>query len=338
MTKVNDNTGEDGREAGHDQDDTDLEAGAAGKGEGEGGEAGDDDGDTDDDVARAKRIGWVPESEWKGKNPPKHGFMSAKEYIARGEQLLPIAIARNATLDAKLAKADETSRALAGKLDEATRRLEEVGGVVRTLHKQNVETRKQAYERARADILAEQVRAAGEANPERVQKLQRDLDALDKGKPTDAELATDDGAGKGKGEDEAGERRTAAADDDAGKGKPKVSPAAQAWVDANPWFNASPKLNGAAIEQHDENLKAGMTEAESFEKLTEQIKEQFPERFENPARRSAPAVARPGGKSPPKKTKTFDDLPKEAKDAYREIARHDPKYTKEDYVKDYIWD
>jgi hypothetical protein len=90
---------------------------------------------------------------------------------------------------------------------------------------------------------------------------------------------------------------------------------------------------------HDVNLKSGMTEQDSFDQLTEQVKERFPEHFENGERRRAPSVSRPnGGRPPPKKGKTFDDLPKESKDAYFEIVKHDKKYSKEQYVKDYIWD
>lgn len=311
------------------EDEHQDEALRAGQGEGEGA----DEGDTEEEIARARRLGWIPESEWKGKKPPKHGFMDAREYIQRGEQLLPIAISRAQTLETKLGDRDRENGDLKTQLQEANRRIEEVGGVVRTLHKQSVDAAKRAYEKARRDLLDEQVAAAGEANPERVRHIQTQIDELDKTKPTDVEEADETTRREA-------ERRGTPANPEEGQGdnRPKVSEVTKKWVEANPWFNASPLLNGAAIEQHDKNLKSGMTEAESFDELTEQIKEQFPDRFENGERRRPAPVARPGGTPPKKKVKTFEDLPAESKQAYAEISRHDPKYTKEQYVKDYQWD
>jgi hypothetical protein len=302
-----------------------------------GADGGDDDEDTDEDKAAARRIGWVPETEWKGKKAPKHGFMSAKEYIARGEQVLPVMIERNRRLNDAVADRDKTNRELSGKLDEAIKKVGELGEVVGTLHKANVDVAKRAYDKARKDILDAQIKAATDADPAKVATLQTQLDELDKTKPVDPPARTaateDDEDDDGKGGNKGRQQRQ-------NDGTPQPSQATRDWIAKNKWFNESPKLNGAAIEQHTENMKSGMTEDESFEVLADQIKEEFPDRFENPERRRAPAVSRPrgGGGTPPKKGKTFDDLPTDAKAAFEAIRSRDKDYTKEQYLKDYAWD
>jgi hypothetical protein len=45
-----------------------------------------------------------------------------------------------------------------------------------------------------------------------------------------------------------------------------------------------------------------------------------------------------GGRQQRGRGRTFDDLPQEAKDAYARFAKQDKKFTKEDYLRDYIWD
>jgi hypothetical protein len=318
-------------------DDENQEGKTGGKGAGE---AADDAGgeDTEQDIREAKRLGWTPEADWKGKQPPKHGFMSAREYLDRGKQLLPLMIDRNKTLNAKLNASDETINTLKTQLEESNRRIEEVGGVVRTLHQQAVEVGKRAYDKARRELEAKRREAVAAADTEEFSRVQAELDELDTGKPAEA-AGTKAGDSERKGTDKSEKKESEIE-------QPKVSSATRDWVKDNPWFNKSAMLNGAAIEIHDKNLKSGMTEAESFEQLTDQVKEMFPDRFaegdgddgaDEPRRRPA-AVRRPGGRPPAKNGKAFDDLPADAKAAYAAIAAHDPKYTKDKYLKDYIWD
>ena len=39
--------------------------------------------------AEARKMGWLPESEWMGA-PPKYGFVDAQTFLERGETILPI--------------------------------------------------------------------------------------------------------------------------------------------------------------------------------------------------------------------------------------------------------
>jgi hypothetical protein len=60
-----------------------------------------------DEVEKAKTMGWKEPKEWKG-NPPKNGFVKAKEYLERAETVIPIMRAENKKLKDELndARAD----------------------------------------------------------------------------------------------------------------------------------------------------------------------------------------------------------------------------------------
>lgn len=339
---------DDAGKTGHDDDTNDqrhddIDAGAKKTGADAGNQNDDGDDEGGDDAgkqaeieARARRLGWVPESEWRGSKPPKGGFMEAEEYIARGEQVLSLSLARGRKLESELAASERSNKELKDTLAETNRRIDEMSGVVRTLHEQSVAVGKRAYEKARADLRAEMLEAAKEANPERVQQIQEQLDQLDKDKPTDPppkkKADTDDEGGD---ESRARQQTPKKSGDEA----PKFPPQIEEWVGKNSWFNRDTVLRARAIELHGEDIAAGKSIDESLDDLTDRLREEFPTRFENGERRRPSAVVRPrGGGDPPKKKKTFADLPADAKAAFAAIKHTDPKYTEEKYLADYQWD
>jgi len=94
--------------------------------------------------AKAEKMGWIPPSRYKGE--PER-FVDAEEYVARGEQVLPIVRAQNhklqSELDALRASQAETQAALA----KATTALEEIE------ERHTVATQK-AVEKAHGDLKA----------------------------------------------------------------------------------------------------------------------------------------------------------------------------------------
>ena len=52
---------------------------------------------------QAREMGWVPESEFKGEKRPAK-FLSAKEFVQRGEEFLPIVRAQNRELKGKVSQ------------------------------------------------------------------------------------------------------------------------------------------------------------------------------------------------------------------------------------------
>lgn len=57
--------------------------------------------------AEARKMGWVPEEEFKGEKRPSK-FLSAEEYYRRGEEVIPIIRARNKDLEKRLEEQDAT--------------------------------------------------------------------------------------------------------------------------------------------------------------------------------------------------------------------------------------
>jgi hypothetical protein len=75
---------------------------------------------------------------------------------------------------------------------------------------------------------------------------------------------------------------------------------------------------------------------EVFADVEKKVRNRFPEIFSNPRRSGASTVE--GATAPVKKNdRSFDALPKEAKDAYARFAKQIPGFTKEQYIKNYQW-
>lgn len=67
-----------------------------------------------DDEARARRLGWFPEAEWDGRRAAAEGrrkpsrFLSAREFIERVENELPVLRSHLARLEERCAKHERT--------------------------------------------------------------------------------------------------------------------------------------------------------------------------------------------------------------------------------------
>jgi hypothetical protein len=77
---------------------------------------------------------------------------------------------------------------------------------------------------------------------------------------------------------------------------------------------------------------------EFYEEVTRQVKEAQPEKFTNPARKSASVSSSSDGRSPSTKTKkSYNDLPSEAKQACDKFVKQ-KLMTQEQYVAEYQWE
>lgn len=123
---------------------------------------------------------------------------------------------------------------------------------------------------------------------------------------------------------------------------PDDAPAFKAWKSANAWYEKDDEMTSFAdnIGAHLYRTK-GLEGDKLFEAVTEKVKREFPEKFENPRRNAAPAVE---GSSPQRKTgKGYADLPAEARAACERMAKNaygdnpeQAKKFKEQYVKQYF--
>ena len=272
---------------------------------------------TPEEQAYARRLGWVPESEWDDARAEKEGrrkpaqFVSARDYIGRTQDNLPL-------MRERLQKQDRQIQDLTGKIAE-------VHGVVIGQRNMTIE----AVKRARLQGIAEaeaRMRDAVESG---------ELPAFDKAKEDrDALLKTPEPAAPKPKERE--QEREA----------PPKNPEAERWVAANQWFNEDRDLQNVMITE-ELIVKRKNPELDTFavlEKAKANVQKRYPELFGINPRRAAP-----GSVSPPSGARQgrtgFDGLPQADKDEYErqrimfsKIIGRDGKptpYTKEEFMSQY---
>lgn len=254
--------------------------------------------------ARARRLGWKPQEEYKG----RRDWVPAEQFIETAENELPVLRENLRKLDEKYVK-DVNS--LKGELGE-------IKQVLTDYREFASRGEQRAYERARKDLEDKRDTAVAHADTETFKQTQKELEELDK----QAREVT-----KPKAEVE----------------KPAVAvpdPAITSWIAENDWFSRDRELHAFAKSQDAYLIEAkpGLSVAERLEMVKERTKREFPDKFGNPRREQAAAVAEPGSQPSRKKGgKTYDDLPAEAKAACDKFVKSIPGFKKEDYVRDYDW-
>lgn len=119
-----------------------------------------------------------------------------------------------------------------------------------------------------------------------------------------------------------------------------LDPLAQLWLEDNPWYNTNQKLQTYADGLSDRVIAEGYRYGSKgyFSELTRRVKEGFPEDFET--QRGGANTVEQGNTIDTKSSnnaKTFENLPKEAKDAALKFEKTG-LMSREDYVKAYEWE
>lgn len=269
--------------------------------------------------ARARRMGWRPKEEFRG---PPDKWSSAEDFIARGENELPILRERNRNLDRQLQTTSET-------VAELKTRMEQTGEVLSSMREMSLKAEERAYKKARAEIEEEQRTRAAAADVAGVTETQRKLEELDKEREAAKVVVV-----------------PVTAKPDAPTAKPR-DPVAEQWIADNPWFTSDPEMNSTAQGIHTGMLQSrkDLSLAENLAETKRRVMKLYPEKFANPNREEAVTVAQPSGNAPAptnkNKKKTYADLPADAKaacDKYvKQINSTSPKkpYTPEEYVSMY---
>lgn len=201
--------------------------------------------DTDIET-RARVMGWKPLEEYRG---PPHAWRDAAAFVERGETELPIMRQQNRKLTQDVEKLREDQGHAVTLIRDLTDRF-------RTADQR-------AYDRARADILAER-KAAVEAG---------DTAAFDR---AEARLA------------------------DTEKTAPKPVPTAPAangagvpvevieWSVDNPWFETDPTLKAVAMSYHNLLLarEPTLSLTANLAKVTAEVQRRYPDRFPAPGRKN----------------------------------------------------
>jgi hypothetical protein len=259
--------------------------------------------DGNDAETKARRLGWVPKEDFRG-DPDKH--RSAEEFLKRGEEILPILQRDNKRLHENFGKVEK--------------QLKETQETLQTYSEFAKKAAEREYKKSLRELETKLDAAIELADVSQARQLRKEIAELDGGEP----------APKPKPEP--------VGEPDA----PKVDPEVQTWIEQNQWFNNSASLRTYAVEEFGELEKRypGKSRTELLAEVKQRTVDRFPDKFGiNPKRDGAAAVASPTGEGTRRKTgKTYDDLPAEAKKACDKFVRTIPKYTRDQYVKDYEWD
>ena len=120
-----------------------------------------------------------------------------------------------------------------------------------------------------------------------------------------------------------------------------TNPAYEKWVSENEWYLNDPELHAYAdsVAEFLRRTKPHLVNSPAvFDEVKKLTKSQFPDKFENPARKS-PSTVEGGTKVKGGKPKrSFDTLPADAKEQCKKFERTIPGFKREDYVKDFDWD
>jgi len=277
-----------------------------GEGTGETGETG----EKGDAEARARRMGWVPESEWQG-DPPKAGFASAEAFIERGESELPILRERNRKLDKELA--------------ETSQRIAELGTTLAEFKEHSAKVDERAVKRAKEELKAAQRKAVEDGDTDAFDTAAKGIEDLDKDAP--------------KPEDRSVKAQAKSPDDD---------PVFKKWAGQNPWYGDDVVRTVFANSAAPIIAEKGYTGTAFYAEIEREVRAEYPERFENPNRKRASNVEG-GGRSTPRPKKNgrdYGNLPAEAKAQCDKFVKTmvkgangkmEPLLTREQFVEDYDW-
>lgn len=252
---------------------------------------------TPQDVEReAREMGWRPQEEYKG-DPSK--WIPAEEFVERGQHVIPIMRATQKRLRQELEQRDQ-------KLDTLAKQLESQNAAFEKIEKHYQEANKRAYEDARKQIK-EEMKAAREAGD------------------VDGEFEAHDRLRNLEAEHKAETKKVEEKEDPPNKdvNVTKYDPAFTAWVKKNPWFGGTSKEDRARtkeITRIAEDLREEGTEltgAEFFEECERilEARENGEDEGKNSRKASKVEGTPARGSNGRSGAKTFESLPKEAKDA-----------------------
>ena len=289
----------------------------------------------------ARANGWRPLEDFRG-DPTK--WVSADTFIARGFESPAVLQERNRVLTERLNNQErllnQTKTDLEGTLDQALTSLNTVTEMTRS-----AETR--ARERARRELKEQAAQAVTSADVATFNRVQAELDELDKHRPAPLSPPPPPAA--------------------APPPQVRTPPEAEAFFARNPWYHQDAQLRAEADIIHSGllNIRKDMSLEQNLAEVERRMQQQFGDRI---AGRAPPAqqgngadrhggsgsdnddtgggggatrVTPSSGGAPRQRPgrRTFDTMPKDAKDAYAKYAAllegKGKPFTKEEYAQNY---
>lgn len=236
--------------------------------------------------AKAEKMGWIPPSRYRGE---AERFVDAEEYVARGEQVLPIVRAQNQRLQGELEALKSSQAETQAALARATTALEEI-------EERHTVATQRAVEKAHKDLIDRLAVAHENGDHAAIAEITGLMIEL----------------------------KTASAEEPAKKSEPTpvvsaaavVPPDLKEWQAANTWFGTDKRKTALALGVAQELRDSGteLTGVAFYEKVREEVEATLnggkpAESKVEGARGSDTGVSRPGGRQ------GFAALPADAKAA-----------------------
>jgi hypothetical protein len=213
--------------------------------------------------------------------------------------------------DAFLKRSDEELPVMRERLKKQDRDLADLKSTVTKFAEHHAKVEKIAYERAMAEVKKQRREALAIGDADGFEAAEERLQELKEVKPA----ATQKEAAK------------------------EISPDVQTWVQANPWFQSEPRLAKYAEQVCGELQSEDPTRdlSDILKEVAKEVKARFPEKFANAKRSAPPAVEGTGSVAAGKGSKSYANLPAEAKAACDKFLKQGLIKSKDDYLKYYDW-
>jgi hypothetical protein len=251
-----------------------------------------------DDAAR--RMGWKPKEEYKG---DAANWVDAATFVRRTQESPAVMAERYRVLDARFAKLNDN-------FVQSQRTVSEMADMLRR-------SDQRARERVMRELTEQRKLAVQQGDTEAFDRVEREIAEANKDAPPARQP-------------ESATRAPAAA----APGAPQPAPEVIAWSAKNPWFMSDPDMRAFAESQHLRLNRSNpeLSLQENLERVTEATMRAFPDEFRGAA---APVASRPHqpavaavaaateGTSSTRRPspKSFEALPKEAKDQFERWAK-----------------
>lgn len=247
-------------------------------------------------IDRAKLMGWVPKEEFKG---DESRWRPADEFVSRADELMPI-------MKAQLRKYETELSGLKTTIEEQKKTTEKLVKMGETVSQQ-------AYERAKRELVQQQMEAVATGNVTAWERLEGEKEKLVKPEPIPVP-----------------ENRVE-----------PLNPDFQQWHQGNDWYLKDEDMTmfantyGQKLAKDTPNLPYPQWLAN----VEDKIKKAFPHKFTNPKRDAASIVdsgaGRTGGVTSTR-AKSYNDLPADAKKQCDIYVRDGLIKTREAYTKSYF--
>lgn len=277
--------------------------------------------------ARARQMGWKGPEEFRPRRPGQR-HVGAREFIARGEEELPVMRDNNRRMSEQMVRMQNELEQMRNTVAEQQQAVKDAMALARTANKAG-------YDRAMRELEAQRLQAVEAGDTVVFRQVQEQIDAMETTRVPDLPPAP----------------------------SPSPPPAAQPQLPAeivqfqrdNKWFAADPVLQRAMIDYHNQVIKESPTMilADQLDEALARVKAKFPKDFpadpgenqdEEPEvldtrrprlRSAAPDAA--GERRPRQAASVIDriadpDERKEARRAFESMKKQDASFTEAEYM------